>query len=266
MSPHSSPPDVRTAALKWSGPALAALGLFAVAALTFIPALRESPLTRWILTETLAPARVLPLIGLGAAFGLIGARAFVAALLLLAIGIAGGLFAEDWLLWVLDTVPRAGTHLFLTGPISYLAAGAALVFSARVRSYVTPATAAIFGAMLGLTIRLTDPSLHEPAFTWTPVLIAFWIVAAVSLPLRSFWRGWFPIFGRILGSWLRRTAVEQADGQPLVPQRRLPAPPTAGTPESQELTRLPDNDRRVPGLDRFQDQPGPGVPPDDLRQ
>jgi hypothetical protein len=218
------------------------------------------------LTETLAPARVLPLIGLGAAFGLIGARAFVAALLLLAIGIAGGLFAEDWLLWVLDTVPRAGTHLFLTGPISYLAAGAALVFSARVRSYVTPATAAIFGAMLGLTIRLTDPSLHEPAFTWTPVLIAFWIVAAVSLPLRSFWRGWFPIFGRILGSWLRRTAVEQADGQPLVPQRRLPAPPTAGTPESQELTRLPDNDRRVPGLDRFQDQPGPGVPPDDLRQ
>jgi hypothetical protein len=257
---------VRTAALKWSGPALAALGLFAVAALTFIPALRESPLTRWILTETLAPARVLPLIGLGAAFGLIGARAFVAALLLLAIGIAGGLFAEDWLLWVLDTVPRAGTHLFLTGPISYLAAGAALVFSARVRSYVTPATAAIFGAMLGLTIRLTDPSLHEPAFTWTPVLIAFWIVAAVSLPLRSFWRGWFPIFGRILGSWLRRTAVEQADGQPLVPQRRLPAPPTAGTPESQELTRLPDNDRRVPGLDRFQDQPGPGVPPDDLRQ
>jgi hypothetical protein len=256
---------VRTAALKWSGPALAALGLFAVAALTFIPALRESPLTRWILTEALAPARVLPLIGLGAAFGLIGARAFVAALLLLAIGIAGGLFAEDWLLWVLDTVPRAGTHLFLTGPISYLAAGAALVFSARVRSYVTPATAAIFGAMLGLTIRLTDPSLHEPAFTWTPVLIAFWIVAAVSLPLRSFWRGWFQIFGRILGSWLLAIGLLYG-GASLVPQRRLPAPPTAGTPESQELTRLPDNDRRVPGLDRFQDQPGPGVPPDDLRQ
>ena len=265
MSPHSSPPDVRTAALTWSGPALAALGLFAVAALTFIPALRESPLARWGLMETLAPASVLPLVGLGAAFGLIGARAFVAALVLLAIGIASGLFAEDWLLWVLDTVPRAGTHLFLTGPISYLAAGAALVFSARVRSYVTPATAAIFGAMLGLTIRLTDPSLHEPAFTWTPVLIAFWIVAAVSLPLRSFWRGWFPIFGRILGSWLLAIGLLYG-GASLVPQRRLPAPPTAGTPESQELTRLPDNDRRVPGLDRFQDQPGPGVPPDDLRQ
>ena len=256
---------MRTAALTWSGPALAALGLFAVAALTFIPALRESPLARWVLMETLAPASVLPLVGLGAAFGLIGARAFVAALVLLAIGIAGGLFAEDWLLWVLDTVPREGTHLFLTGPISYLAAGAALVFSARVRSYVTPATAAIFGAMLGLTIRLTDPSLHEPAFTWTPVLMAFWIVAAVSLPLRSFWRGWFPIFGRILGSWLLAIGLLYG-GASLVPQRRLLAPPTAGTPESQEVTPLPDNDRRVPGLDRFQDQPGPGVPPDDLRQ
>ncbi len=59
---------MRAAALKWCGPALAALGLIAVAALAFLPALRESPLTRWILTETLAPARVLPLIGLGAAF------------------------------------------------------------------------------------------------------------------------------------------------------------------------------------------------------
>ena len=151
---------------------MAALGLIAVVALALLPALRESPLARWIFTETLAPARVLPLIGLGAAFGLIGVRVFIAALLLLAFGIASGLFAEDGLLWVLDTVPRAATHLFLTGPISYLAAGAALVSSARLRTYVAPAAAMIFGAMLGLTIKLTDPSLHEPAFTWTQVLIA----------------------------------------------------------------------------------------------
>ena len=208
---------------------------------------------------------MLPLIGLGAAFGLIGVRAFVAALVLFAIGIAGGLFAEDRLLWMLDMVPRAATHLFLTGPISYLAAGAALVSSAHLRPYVTPAAAAIFGAMLGLTIKLTDPSLHDPAFTWTPVLIAFWIVAAVSVPLRAFWRGWFPIFGRILGSWLLAIGL-LFGGASLVPQRRLPAPPTAGIPKPQELMPLPDNDRRVPGLDRFQYQPGPGVPPDDLRQ
>jgi hypothetical protein len=235
---------VRAAALKWGGPALAALGLIAVAALTLLPALRESPLTRWILTETLAPARVLPLIGLGAAFGLIGARVFIAALLLFAFGIAGGLFAEDRLLWVLDTVPRAGTHLFLTGPISYLAAGVALVSSARLRSYVAPAAAALFGAMLGLTIKLTDPSLHEPAFTWTQVLIAFWIVAAVSLPLRAFWRGWFPIFGRILGSWLLAIGLLYG-GASLVPKRDQ-SPPAVAMPGPS--APVPDSERMIPGL------------------
>ena len=208
---------MRAAALRWCGPALAAVGLIAVAALTFMPALGESPLTRWILTETLAPARVLPLVGLGAAFGLIGLRALIAALVLLAIGIAGGLFAEDWLLWMLDAVPRAATHLFLTGPISYLAAGFALVSSAHLRPYVTPAAAAIFGAMLALTIKLTDPSLHDPAFTWTPVLAGLWIVAAISLTVRAFRQHWFSVFGRVFGSWLMAIGLLYG-GSALVPK------------------------------------------------
>ena len=221
---------MRAAALTWCGPALAALGLIAVAALTFLPALRESPLTRWILTETLAPARVLPLIGLGAAFGLIGVRAFVAALVLFAIGIAGGLFAEDKLLWMLDMVPRAATNLFLTGPLSYLAAGAALLSSAHLRPYVTPAAAAIFGAMLGLTIKLTDPSLHEPAFTWTPVLAGLWIVAAISLTVRAFRQHWFNVFGRVFGSWLMAIGLLYG-GAALVPKHE-PLLQMAPTPES----------------------------------
>lgn len=258
MSPHSSPLDARAAALMWSGPALAALGLIAVGALTFLPALRESPLTRWILTETLAPARVLPLIGLGAAFGLIGARAFIVALVLFAIGIVGGLFAEDGLLRVLDTVPRAATNLFLTGPLSYLAAGAALISSAHLRSYVTPVGAAIFGAMLGLTIKLTDPSLHEPAFTWTQVLIAFWIVAAVSLPLRTLWRGWFPIFGRVFGSWLIAIGCLYG-GASLIPKHE-PLP---------QIAPIPEFDRPDSSGDQFEERSKPDALPErkmDLRQ
>ena len=208
---------MRAAALRWCGPALAAVGLIAVAAVAFLPALRESPLTRWILTETLAPVRVLPLIGLGAAFGLIGLRALIAALVLLAIGIAGGLFAEDWLLSMLDAVPRAATHQFLTGPISYLAAGFALVSSAHLRPYVTPAAAAIFGAMLALTIKLTDPSLHDPAFTWTPVLAGLWIVAAITLTVRAFRQHWFSVFGRVFGSWLMAIGLLYG-GAALVPK------------------------------------------------
>lgn len=217
---------------------MAGLGLIAIAIVASIS--RTNLFAGWILSDTLAPARVLPLVALGAAFALVGARALLAALALFALGIAGGLFAEDRLLWLLDTIPRAATHLFLTGPISYMAAGIALVASASWRTWLAPPAAAIFGAMLGLTIRLTDPSLHEAAFTWIPVLIAFWIVLAVTLCLRGFWRSWFPIFGRILGSWM--LAIGLLYGGASVIPKPARAPPPSTTPR--------------PG-------PGPGVP---LRQ
>jgi hypothetical protein len=200
------------------------------------------------LTETLAPARVLPLVGLAAAFALIGARAAIAALLLCGLGIAVGIAAEDRLLAILDMVPRAATHLFFTGPISYLAAGAALVSSTRWRAWLTPPAAMIVGAMLALTIKLTDPSLHEPAFTWTPVLIAFWIIAAMSLTLRAFRRGWFAIFGRILGSWLLAIGLLYG-GASLVPPKRQPPPPLP--PAS-----APGAERAIPGLP-VPDEPAP---------
>ena len=127
-------------------------------------------------------------------FGIVGKRSFGVGLVLFGLGIVAGLVAEDHLLRILDTIPRAATHLFMTGPISYLAVGAALVIGTRLRPWLTPIAAAIFGAMLGLVIKLTDPSLHDPVYTWTPVLIACWIVAAMSLTLRAFRRSWFPIF------------------------------------------------------------------------
>jgi hypothetical protein len=231
---------------------LAAIGLITVAALTFLPALRESPLTRWILTETLAPARVLPLIGLGAAFGLLAGRAFIAALLLFVIGVVIGLVAEDQLLWALDSVPRAATHLFMTGPISYLAAGAALVASKKWRSIVALAAAIMVGAMQALIIKLTDPSLHEPVFTWTPVLIAVWMVVSVSLSLRAFRREWFIVAGRILGSWLIAIGLLYG-GVSLAPKRGLLVPPPTGLVEPPDSTPLPGDDRRLPGMDRSQD-------------
>jgi hypothetical protein len=216
---------------------LGGLGLIAigVAALTA----SQSPLARWTLTETLAPARVLPLIGLAAAFALIGQRARSAALALFGLGIIVGLVGQDRLLAILDLVPGAATHLFFTGPISYLAAGAALVAGARWREGLAPAAALIAGAMLALTIKLTDPSLHEPAYTWTPVLIALWIVAAVTLTLRAFRRGWFTIFGRILGSWLLAIGLLYGGASLVLPKRQPPLPPASVPP-------LPDLPLRQP--------------------
>ena len=195
---------------------------------------------------------MLPLIGLGAAFGLLAGRAIIAALLLFGIGVVIGLVAEDRLLWALDSVPRAATDLFMTGPISYLAAGAALVVSKKWRSIVALAAAIIVGAMQALIIKLTDPSLHEPVFTWTPVLIAVWMVVSVSLSLRAFRREWFIVAGRILGSWLIAIGLLYG-GVSLVPKRGLLVPPSTGLVEPPDSTPLPGDDRRLPGMDRSQD-------------
>ena len=107
--------------------------------------------------------------------------------------------------------------------------------------------------MLGLVIRLMDPSLHEPAYTWTPVLIAFWIIVAVSLTIRAFWRGWFPIFARIFGSWL--LAIGLLYGGAMLVTKRQP-PPAAPLP-----ARSPNFNRSFPDFDRSQDQPGPDAVP-----
>jgi hypothetical protein len=199
------PPDAPAGTLdtlaKWSGPALIAIGFVAIAIAALSP-VQESPLARWVLNETLAPAQILPLIGLGAAFACVSTRAFATAFILFAAGIALGLIAEYWLLWALDTIPGAATHAFLTGPLSYLAAGVSLVAAVRWQTAVVPAAGIVIGALLALTTRLTDPSLHELAYTALPLLIASWLVGALSLTLRAFRRGWFAVFARILGSWL----------------------------------------------------------------
>ena len=246
MSPRFSPPD----ALTWTGPVLAALGLIAIAVAALAPSLRDAPLARWILSETLAPVNVLPLVALGAVFGLIGRRALLTALALFALGIAAGVLAEDRLLQLLYPIPGAATHLFLTGPISYLAAGVALVVSARWRSYVAPPAAFVFGAMAGLAVKLTDPSLHEPAYTVTPVLIVVWIALAVALTLRGFWRNWFLVFGRILGSWMLAIGLLYG-GAALIPKKTPPPPAVALPPAA-----APGGERAIPGL-LAPEQPSP---------
>lgn len=250
----SLPPDVDdrvvSTARMWVGPTLA--GLFGIAVVVLLSVARESPLARWTLANALAPERVLPLIGLGVLFGLVSIRALAAAFLLLALGIIAGLIAEDWLLRLLDAVPNAATHLFLTGPISYLAVGVALAAGTWPRTVLAPIAALVFGTMLGLVVRLTDPSLHEQSYTWTPVLIAAWIIVAVSLTIRAFYRGWFLVFGRIFGSWLLAIGLLYG-GASLVTKRQPPltAPPAVS----------PNFDRSFPDIDRPRGQLGPDAVP-----
>lgn len=230
---------------------MAALGACGIAVIALRA--RESPFAAWVLTDVFAPERVLPQIGLGAACALVGARAFGATLLLYGAGIVAGFVGQDWLLWALYNIPEGPTHLFLTGPISYLAIGLALVPGTRLLPWLLPMAALVAGAMLALAIFLTDPSLHAAAFIGTPVLTAFWIVAAVSLTLRAFRRGWFPIFGRILGSWLLAIGLLYG-GASLMPRLKPPPPPTD---TSHETARSPEPNRTIPGLP----EPPPGLFP-----
>jgi hypothetical protein len=252
LYPHSSPSDARARvfamAQQWSGPALVALGLVAITVITLRA--RESPFAGWILTAVLAPERVLPLIGLGAACARVGTRIFGAALQLFVFGIAVGLGGQDWLLWVLYNVPGGPTHLFLTGPISCLAIGLVLVPGARLLPWLLPVGAFVAGAMLSLAIFLTDPSLHDPAFTWTPLLAAFWIVTAVGLTLRAFWRGWFAIFGRILGSWLVAIGLLYG-GASLLPVLKPPPPPVDTSGESTRGAELKQSIQKPSGSEQL---------------
>jgi hypothetical protein len=220
----------------WSGPFLAVFGLAALA--TTVLFASQNPLARWILTEALTPARVLPLVGLGAAFALFDVHSLIKALLLFAVGIGGGLYGEDWLRSMVENISGAATHLFLMGPLGYLAAGVMLLFGAHGRAFIAPVCAAIFGIVLGFTIKLTDPSMHAPAYIWTPLLIAFWIAGTVMLTLRAFGSGRLTIFGPIFGSWLIAIGLLYG-GASLIPKREPQTPlPPATTGDKRSIPGL----------------------------
>ena len=230
MSPPSQQREARLAL--YGGLALAVLGLLAIAAAALLPGVKETPLARWLLADTLAPARILPLIGLGFALPLIDKPAMITSLLFSAFGVAVALLAPDRLLALLDTIPKAATYLFFVGPISFLTAGATLVGGERSRTWLAPPAALILAAMAVLMIKMTDPSLHEPAYTWTPLIVAIWIVAAVALTLRAFRRPWLSIFARIFGSWLLAIGLLYG-GSALAPTKRdigSPPLPTSDVP------------------------------------
>jgi hypothetical protein len=232
--------------------------LFALGALALLPAAESSPLARWILAEVLTAERLLPLVGLGVACGLIGPRSLAAAALLFALGIAAGLLAEDPLLRLLDHIPLAATHLFFAGPIAFLAVGAALAAGSRAWSWLAPVAALIVGAMAALMIKMTDPTLHQPAYTWTPIAIACWIVIAVALTLRGFQRKWIAIFARIFGSWLLAIGLLYG-GASLLP-KRVSRPPVITAPSAPKYAPLPGPGSMNPGLPESEPMPFPDRP------
>ena len=250
---------------KWSGPALAALGLLGTAIIALLPV--QSIFRWWMFSSALAPERVLPLVGIGVALALVGFGYCLAALVLFGSGIIFGFLAEGWLLSALEKIPQATNHQFLTGPISSLAVGFALMLpGVRLRSWLLLAAAVVTASLLAVAIKVTDPNVDDTAIPLAGAVIGIWIVVAVSLTARVFWRGWFSIPARIFGSWL--VAIGMLYGAvSLTPKRNPPfLPPAAATPN---FVPVPGFDRLPPDLSGSPDRPGPEIPnqyPEGFRQ
>lgn len=260
MSRHFSQPDilphVLPRQLRWAGLALVVAAIVAAGAVAYIA--KQSSFAAWFLTYALAPERLLPLIGLGIACGLIGPRTFAGALGLFGLGIASGTAAHTWLTLTIYTLLGGTTHLSLTTPIGCLAIGLALVPGARLLGYVLPLAAFTEGVMLALAVFLTDPSFHDPLYTWTPLLAAIWIIVAIALTLQAFRGGWILIFGRIVGSWLVAVGLLYG-GASLLPVLKPPPPPEDTSLESTrgaELNQSLHSGAAPQQLERTQPQTG----------
>jgi hypothetical protein len=240
---------------KWSGPALAALGLLGAAIIALLPV--QSIFRWWIFSSVLAPERVLPLIGVGVALALVGFRYYVAALALFGSGIIVGFLAKDWLLSAFETIPQAANHQFLTAPICSVAVGFTLMLpSVRLRSWLLPFAAVVIGALLAVAIKITDPNVDDIVIPLTGAVIGIWIVVAISLTVRTFRRDWFWMPARILGSWLVAIGILYG-GVSLAPKHNLPVlPPVAATPNA---APVPDFDHLPPHLGRLRNRLVPEI-------
>jgi len=241
---------------KWSGPALAALGLLGAAIIALLPV--QSIFRWWIFSSALTPERVLPLIGIGLALALVGFRYCIAALALFGGGIIVGFLAEDWLLSALEKIPQAANHQFVTGPICSVAVGFALMLpGARLRSWLLLFAAAVTGTLLAVAIKITDPNVDDIGIPLAGAVIGFWIIVAISLTTRAFRRDWFSIPARIFGSWLVAIGILYG-GVSLAPKHNLLAlPPVAATPNP---VPMPDFDRLPSHLGRLRNRPVPEIP------
>jgi hypothetical protein len=224
-------------AQSWSGPAFAVLGAAVMGAIVLLPAATESPLAWWITSSALTPQRLLPLLGLGVALALVPLAAFVPGLALFCAGITVGFAGYQQLLDALLRLPYSAQHQFLTGPIAAIAVGLTLIAGKRLRPWVLPPAALIAGIMTAVAIVATDPSLNSSTIRYAGVLIAAWIIGAISLTLRSFQRGWFMIAGPILGSWLVAIGLLYG-GSAMLPKRTassLSMPPPSIMPPMEPL-------------------------------
>ncbi|MGE0005444.1 MAG: hypothetical protein AB7S92_07620 [Parvibaculaceae bacterium] len=209
---------------RWSGPLLALPGLLGIALIAWQAPGERSMIAAWILASALSLERVVPLLGLGMAVSLLGRRQCWSAPAVLLVGTAIGFRLRPWFMNAMDGVPQAADHLFLTGPLSDVAAGLLLIAPRWARAWLFVPVTMVVGAMLAVAIGLTDPTVNEILVPCVGAATGAWIVSAIALTASAFHRPWFSIAARIAGSWLLAAGLLYGSAA-LVPRPAAPAQP-----------------------------------------
>jgi hypothetical protein len=219
--------------IRWARPLVTLPGLAGLALLALQGPAERSMTAEWILASALSLQRVVPLLGLGIALALLSRRQCWAAFLLYLVGTAIGFEVRPWFMAALEGVPQAAEHLFLTGPLSNIAAGLLLIAPQWARSWLFAPVSVFVGAMLAVAISLTDPTVNELLIPSIGVAIGVWIVSAVALAASAIRHPWFLIAARIAGSWLLAAGLLYG-GASLIPPPVAPLPPVAPQKSPQE--------------------------------
>ncbi len=228
-------------------------GLVGLLSLALWPGTARGELTSWMLRSGLRPERLLPLTGLGFALGLVAPRHAWAGVALWLIGVVAGYMFRIEMMALLQQIPGAITHRFLTLPIAAIAIGLTLAPGAWLRPVLVLPAALIGGAMYALAVKLSDPSYGgDMTIFLSGAGLGLWLIVALMLTLHRWAARWTGIAGRILGSWLitigllyagvalmgdrikaRSSALPQTSEKPPAPAAAIPDAndfPTFGAP------------------------------------
>jgi hypothetical protein len=217
---------------RWSGPLLALPGLLGIALIAWQSPGERSGVAWWILASLLSVERIVPLLGLGVALALLERRQAWTALGVFVLGAAIGFEFRPLFMAALAGVPRAADHLFLTGPLSSVAAGLLLIAPRRARAWLFAPATLVIGAMLAVAIGLTDPTINDIVIPCAGVIIGIWIVSVIALTASAFRHAWLPIGARIVGSWLLAAGLLYGSAS-LVPRPAAPPAPVPPQPPQQ---------------------------------
>ena len=193
--------------LKYSGPVSIVVGIIIVTVFIFFNPTSSNVVSTWIVFDALTVSQVLPFLGLGIGLSLVNRIMLIFSISFFIIGYILALVNYSMIWIYFANSADVSQHLYLTLPIASFCSGILLVSPNFLRKYLVLVVCIVVGAMLAITVKLTDPTLHDPIIPQLGFIIALWIILSTMLTVKSFHRAWFSVAIRILGSWLLASSL-----------------------------------------------------------